>query len=73
MAWTLVYRDDGGKERRQPPMLSRDDALRQAVGTKGHYTIVRIEGPEVTLDATEIEKELASGKYVPPGTAIPKR
>ena len=73
MAWTLIYRDDGGNERRQPPMKSRDDVLRQAHVTKCRYAIIRIEGPGLTLDATEIEKELASGKYQPPGTAIPKR
>ena len=75
MAWVLTYRDDSNNGRElQSQHASRDDALKQAQVTRYRYTIIRIEGPGgVTLDAAEIEKELASGKYTPSGMAIPKQ
>lgn len=75
MAWSLIYRDDSNNVRElKSQHASRDDALRQAQETRRRYTVIRIEGPGgVTLDAAGIEKELASGKYAPPGTAVPKQ
>ena len=73
MDWTLIYRDDsnGGRELRSPHK-SRDDALLQANSLRTCFTIIRIEGPGVTLNAATIAKALATGKYAPHGMAIPK-
>lgn len=73
MSWTLIYLDDNGRELRSSAMKSRNDALSQAHETRKRYTIIRVEGPGVTLDAAQIEQELASGRYTASGMAIPKR
>lgn len=73
MVWVLTYRDDTNERELQSRHATLDDALKQAQITKCRHSVVRIEGPGVTLDAAKIEKELASGKYTPQGTAIPKQ
>jgi hypothetical protein len=70
--WTLIYRDESDqRELRSAAMESRVVALRLAHIMRAEFTVIRIEGHDKTLDAAEIDRELASGKYLPPGMSMP--
>jgi hypothetical protein len=73
MTWTLRYRENCTGRERSKQCSSRDEALQHACTMRLYHAMLSIEGPNTRLDEAGISALLATGKYGPPGTALPCR